>query len=225
MSALEFAATLRRRWYVIAVAGLFTLVGIWAVHARPISYQGCEGLYLSGAPWVGNVYLDGNPALAMVTGMVTQTVMSQPTQQRIQAMGVTDYAVTETNTGEIRFPSYSQSTMQVCATSATPQGTVSAVQLVTVDIRAVLYQMQAIQHVPADSLIAASQLTPAVPEPITGRPSLAYLGVLLIGAVGAVPLALWSDRWHRYPHYTQFSLVFRSLIQRAVRSGPQALKG
>jgi hypothetical protein len=225
MSAFEFAAALRRRWYVIAVAGLFTLIGIWAVHTRPISYQGCEGLYLSGAPWVGNVYLDGNPSLAMVTGMVAQTMMSQPTQQGIQARGVTDYAVTQTDTGEVRFPSYSQSTMQVCATSATPQGTVSAVQLVTADIRAVLHQMQAAQHVPADSFITAIQLTPAVPGPITGRPSLAYLGVLLLGAIAAVPLALWSDRWFRYPNYTQFSFVFRSLIQRAARSGPQALKG
>ena len=151
-------------------------------------------------PSGGNVYLDDNPSLAVVTGMVTQTMMSQPMQQRIQARGVTDYAVTQTNTGEIRFPTYTQPTMQVCATSATPQGTLSAVQLVTADIRSVLHQMQAAQHVPADSFITAVQLTPAVPVPIIGRPSLAYLGVLLIGAIGAVPLALWSDPWLRYLH-------------------------
>jgi hypothetical protein len=225
MSAFEFAAALRRRWYVIAVAGLFTLIGIWAVHTRPISYQGCEGLYLSGAPWVGNVYLDGNASLAMVTGMVTQTMMSQPIQQGIQARGVTDYEVTQTNSGEVRFPNYSQSTLEVCATSGSPQGTLSAVQLVTAGIRSVLYQMQAAQHVPADSFITTIQLTPAVPGPITGRPTLAYLGVLLIGAVGAVPLALWSDRRLRYLDPPQFPLAFRSLIQRAVRSGPQVSKG
>ena len=214
MSAFDFAAALRRQWYVLALAGLFTLVGMWAVHARSISYQGCEDLYVSGANWDWNAYLNGNPSLPMVTGMVTQAMMSQPMQQTIQARGVTDYAVTETNTGEIRFPTYSLPAMQVCATSATPQGTLSAVQLVTADIRSVLHQMQAAQHVPADSFITVIQLTPAVPVPIMGRPSLAYLGILLIGAIGAVLLALWSDRWLRYLPRTQFSFDFRSLIQR-----------
>jgi hypothetical protein len=200
MSTFEFAATLRRRWYVLAVAGLFTLVGMWAVHIRPISYQGCANLYLSGLPWFGNVYVDGNPSLPMVTGMVTQTMMSQPMQQQIQASGVTDYAVTETNTGEIRFPSYKQPTMQVCTTSATPQGTVSTTQLVTADIRAVLHRMQAGQHVPTDSFIGVIQLTPAVPVPVIGHPFMAYLGVLLIGVIAAVPLVLWSDPLFRNLH-------------------------
>jgi hypothetical protein len=200
MSASEFAAVLRRRWYVLAVAGMFTLVGMWAVHARPIAYQGCENLYLSGVPWFGNPYVDSNPSLAMVTGMVTQTMMSQPMRQRIQAGGVTDYAVTQTNTGEIRFPSYKQPTAQVCADSATPQSVLSAVRLVTADLRSVLHEMQAAQHASADSFITAIQLTPAVPVPNTGRPSLAFLGVLLIGAIAAVPLVLWSDPLLRYPY-------------------------
>jgi hypothetical protein len=202
MSALEFAATLRRRWYILAVACLFTLVGMWAVHVRPISYEGCENLYLSGTPWFGNVYLDQNPSLATVTGMVTQTMMSQPMRQRIQARGVTDYTVTQTNTGEIRFPSYKQPTAQVCVTSTTPQGILSAVGLVTIDLRSVLHQMQAAEHVPTNSFITATQVTPAVPVPVIGRPSLAYLGVLLIGAIAAVPLALWGDPLLRYLHRT-----------------------
>jgi hypothetical protein len=193
MSASEFAAVLRRRWYVLALAGLFTLVGILAVRVRPVSYQGCGELYFAASDPGVNVYLQYDPALAPVTGMVTQTMMSQPMQQQMQARGVTDYAVTQTNTGEIRFPQYDLPTMQVCATSRTPQGTVFAAQLVTADLRSVLHQMQTAQNVPANSFITALQVTPAVPVPITGRPSLAYLGVLLIGAVAAVPLVLWSD--------------------------------
>lgn len=193
MSALEFATVLRRRWYVLAVAALFTLVGMWAVHVRPLSYQGCENLYFAGTPWVGNVYFDGNQSLSAVTGVVTQAMMSQPVQQQIQARGITDYTVVQTNTGEIRFPSYNQPTVQVCVTAVTAQGTLSAAQLVTANIRRVLHQIQAAQHAPADSFIKVIQLTSAVPVPIIGQPSLAYLGVLLIGATAAVPLALWSD--------------------------------
>ena len=197
MSALEFIAALQRRWYVLALAGLFTLVGIWAVHARPHSYQGCGGLYFAAPYTDGNIYLESPESLAVVTGMVTQTMMSQPMQQQMAASGVTDYTVTQSNTGEIRFPNYQQPIMQVCTTSTTPQGTISAAQLVASDVRSVLHQMQAAQHVPADSFITATQLTPAVPVPINGRPSLEYLGVLLIGAIAAVLLALWSDSLFR----------------------------
>ena len=193
MSAREFVAVLRRRWYVLALAGLFTLVGMWTVHARPVSYQGCEEIYFAAASTGGNAFLEDYPSLAEVTGMVTQTMMSQPIQRQMQAKGVTDYAVTQTNTGDVQFPNYTQPTMQVCTTSATPQSTVSAAQLVTTGIRSVLYQMQAAQHAQADSFITAAQLTPAIPVPIIGHPSLAYLGALLIGAVAAVPLVLWSD--------------------------------
>jgi hypothetical protein len=198
MSALEFAAALRRRWYVLALAGLFTLIGMLAIHVRPISYQACEGLYFGAASPGGNVYLEDPESLAVVTGMVTQAMMSQPMKQRMQASGITDYAVTQTNSGEIRFPFYTLPTMQVCVTSATPQGTISAAQFVTADLRSILMQMQAAQHAPVKSFITAVQLTPAVPAPIIGRPHLAYFGVLLIGAVAAVPLALWSDPLFRY---------------------------
>lgn len=194
MSALEFAVILRRRWYFLALATLFTLLGLWMVHTRPVRYQGCEGMFLSGAPWAGNVYLDSNLSLAMVTGMVTQTMTSQPMQRRFEAVHVTDYQVTQTNTGEVRFPAYDEPTLQVCATSATAQGTAAAIRQVTSKLRSVLYQMQAAQHVPAGSFITAVQLTRPLPAPITGRPSLAYIGVLLIGVVGAVPLTVWSDR-------------------------------
>src|SRR5260370_19274832 len=193
MSAREFAAVLRQRWYVLALAGLFTLVGMAAIHARPISYQGCEEIYFAAASTGGNAFLEYYPSLAGVTGMVTQTMKSKPMQQQMQANGVTDYAVTQTNTGEVRFPAYTQPTMQVCTTSPTPQRTVSAARLVTTRIRSVLYQMQAAQHAQTYSFITAVPLTAAIPVPIIGRPSLAYLGVLLIGAVAAVPLALWSD--------------------------------
>lgn len=194
MSALEFVATLRRRWYVLALVGACTVAGVWAVHKRPITYQACQGLYVSGPSTYGNVYLDSNVSLAMTTGMVTQTMMSQPMRQKILSAGsVASYTVAQTNTGDIRFPSYTQPSLQVCTTSASPQSVLSAIQLVTTDLRAVLRQMQIERHVPPESSITVASIAPASPDPIFGRPSLAYLGVLLIGAVSGVALSLWSD--------------------------------
>jgi hypothetical protein len=195
MSALEFVATLRRRWYVLALVGLCTIVGILAVHKRSIAYEGCGSFYVSGGAWYQNAYLDGNLSLPMVTGMITQAVMSQPVQQRILSTGVVaDYSVTETNTsGDIRFPAYTQPTLQACASSSSSQGVVAAAQLVTSDLRGALRQMQVTRHVPQRSLIQLVTLTPAVPSAIYGRPSLAYLGVLLFGAVSGIALTVWID--------------------------------
>lgn len=195
MSALEFTATLRRRWYVLALVGLCTVVAIFAVHKRSIVYVACQGFYVSGSALDGNVYLDGNPSLSMVTGMVTQTVMSQPVQQKIHAAGVTDYDVTQTNTGEIRFPAYTEPTLQVCASAAAPRSVLAATQLVSADLRAELRQMQVAQHAKPESFMKIVNLYPAAPVPILGHNSLAYVGVLLFGAVTGIALTLWSDPW------------------------------
>jgi len=195
MSALEFTATLRRRWHVLALVGLCTVVAIFAVHKRSIVYVACQGFYVSGSALDGNVYLDGNPSLSMVTGMVTQTVMSQPVQQKIHAAGVTDYNVTQTNTGEIRFPSYTEPTLQVCASAAAPRSVLAATQLVSADLRAELRQMQVAQHAKPESFMKIVNLYPAAPVPILGHNSLAYVGVLLFGAVTGIALTLWSDPW------------------------------
>jgi hypothetical protein len=201
MSAFEFAATLRRRWYVLALVGLCTVIAVFAVHKRSIVYEACQGFYVSApsSQWegtafqIGNTYLVGNPSLPMVTGMVTQTIMSQPMQQELRSAGVTDYAVTQTNTGEVRFPAYTEPTLQVCASSGSPRGVLAATQLVTTDLRAELRQMQAEQHVRSDSFISFVTLFPAIPAPVLGHTKVAYLCVMLFGAIGGVALTLWSD--------------------------------
>jgi len=192
----ECAATLRRRWRVLALAGLFTVLALLAVYRRPIAYQGCQSLYLATVrqPTNWNVYLNENPSWAVVTGMITQTMTSQPMEQQIRSEGVPGYTVTQSNTGQIRFPSFKQPILQVCASLAGPQAVLNATQRVTADLRAVLRRMQAEQGERGESsLITAFTLSPAVPAPVRGEPRQAYAGVVLIGALSGVALALKSD--------------------------------
>jgi hypothetical protein len=194
MSAREFLAILSRRWYVLVLAGLCTIAAVWAVRDRPIPYYGCENLEVSapGSAWKTDPGAYGS--LAAVTGMITQTAISPPTQQRNLARGVTGYTVAQTNTsGDPRNPQYTEPTLQVCATSSSPFGVLRATELVTGDLSAVLRQMQIEQHVGKDSSITIVQLTRTVPAPIVGRPKLAYLSVLFIGAVSGIALTLWAD--------------------------------
>ena len=193
MSAHELVAILRRRWYMLVLVGLCTMAAVWLVRGRPIPYYGCESLLVSapGSAWKTNPDFYGS--LATVTGMITQTAISQPVQQRNLARGLTGYTVEQTNTGDPRSPSYTEPTLQVCDTSSSPSGVLRATELVTGDLRAVLRQMQIDQHARADSFVTIVQLARTVPAPIVGRPKQAYLGVLLIGAVSGVSLVLWTD--------------------------------
>jgi hypothetical protein len=194
MTALDCLATLRRRWYVLALIGLCTVIGTWAVHQRSITWEACEGLYLSGPPAAANVYLNSDPSLAMTTGMVTQTMSSSAMQDKLSAAGATAaYSVTQTNTGEVRFPAYAQPTLQICANSTDPSATTRTISLATTEFRAVLHTMQSERHVPAKSYVVASILSPAQAAPITGKPTQAYLGVFLMGLISAVACTLWSD--------------------------------
>ena len=198
MSALEFIATLRRRWYVLALVGLCTVAAVFAVHKRPITYEACQGFYLSGPPLLHNVYLNSDASLAMVTGMVTETVMSQPVQQELHSAGAGDYDVTQTNDGDIRSPVYDLPTMQVCVSSSSSQGVLAATQVVNANLRAELSSMQTAQRIKKVkhvSMIKITSIFPALPAPILGHSTLAYAGVLLFGAVSGVALTLWSDPW------------------------------
>ena len=193
MSAPELLAILPRRWYILVLLALCTTAAVWAVREHPIPYYGCEGLIVSapGSAWKTNPGAYG--ALANVTGMITQTAISQPMQQRNLTRGVTGYTVAQTNTGDARSPQYTEPTLQVCDTSSSPRGVLRATGLVTGDLRGVLRQMQIDHHAGKDSFITIIQLTRTVPAPIVGRPTDAYLGVLFIGAVSGVALTLWSD--------------------------------
>jgi uncharacterized protein involved in exopolysaccharide biosynthesis len=198
MSALEFIATLRRRWYILALVALCTMAAVFAVHKRTIVYEACQGLYVTGPPLEKNVYLNSNGALPMVAGMITTTVMSQPVQQQIHSAGAANYIVEQTNDGDIRSPVYDLPSLQVCANSTSSQGVVAATRLVTANLYTELNQLQATQRIPHKkhvSTIKMISLFPAIPVPVFGRSSLAYLGVMIFGAVSGVALALWSDPW------------------------------
>ncbi|HUY51596.1 MAG TPA: hypothetical protein VMV92_38815 [Streptosporangiaceae bacterium] len=196
MTTQQWVAVLRRRWYVLAVVMLCAAVGTLAVHKRPITYQGCDGLYVSAPPlpWQANVYLDTNPALAMTTNLVTQRMMSQPMQQQLRTEGVlATYQVLQTNSGSSRFPSYIQPTLQVCSSSRDPRAILSTTEKVTARFRTVLYAFQAQQHVPKKSFITATIVAKTIPLPVIGRPTQAEAALLLIGLIGGAALTVWVD--------------------------------
>lgn len=201
MSPAGFLAAARRRWYVLVAAALCTIAGVWAVHARAVSYQGCEVVKAVAPPRLQAPDMYG--ALTAVTAMVTEAMTSQQVRQRVRASGATGYTVTQSSIGDIRFPTYAdelryQAAMYpaalVCGTSHSPQGVREVTDLLTADFGRLLRQMQASQHVSLGASITSDRVTRPVPVPILGRPVAAYLGVALMGIVGGTALLLWTDR-------------------------------
>jgi hypothetical protein len=195
----EWAATLRRRWYVIGFAMFLALVGIYGVHKRTISYDACNSMYvsgLSGQSFGGDRYDTYNPSVAVVTQAVTVAMMSQPEQSSMVAAGVpAGYQVAQTNSsGDPRFPTYTQPTLTICDSSDNPTALVSGINTVAAKYQAVLLQLQAAQGVPRSALLTAAVLVQPVPVPGEGRPSQAALGLALIGLIVGISLAVWTDR-------------------------------
>lgn len=203
MTAVEWLAALRRRWYILIFAILCTGMVAWAVHSRIISYQGCEGLYLSPPATATSAYLDHNPlygapSVIVATAIVTQTMMSQPMHQELSRAGVpSSYSVVMTNTGDPRFPTYSQPTLQICVAAASSQSTLQSIETVANRLRAALSNMQSQQGIPSDSFITAEIIVPPSSGPVIGRPSQAELGVLLVGLLVGIALTVRTDQFMR----------------------------
>lgn len=204
MTAREWAATLCRRWYVLIGVMLCTVGAVYAVHGRSITYRGCDQLFVGAPapPQNRNVYTGTNTSVAMVTGMVSAELNSEQARNQLAAAGYPAfYNVLMTNTGESRFPAYTSPTLHICVSNTSAQAVLSTNAAASQKFITLLADMQAARNVPVKSRITVVRLAQAVPEPITGRPQQAYFGVVLMGLLVAVALALWSDpvltRWQQ----------------------------
>jgi hypothetical protein len=202
VSARQLSATLRRRWYVLALCLACTAVGVLAVHQRPITNQACAALFVTPPPTHidPNVLTNGADTLVATTGVITRAVMSDQTQARIRAEGLTaTYDAEMTNTGSNETPLFGEPTLQICAVSTDPGMALRTMNGAATQFRQILRQRQAAEETPPASMITVTEISQSAALPITGRPSQAYLGVLLLGLVGGLTITLWSDplleRW------------------------------
>jgi hypothetical protein len=192
----EMIATLRRRWYVLAVVALCTLLGVMAVHKRSITYMECDVLFVNPPPTHlnANVLLNETDSLDATTGIVTRAVMSSTVQDQLQSAGLTaSYDAEMTNTGTNETPAFGEPSLQICSSSTSAVMAQRTTNGVTRQFLGILHERQVAQHVRPAMMITAEVIGSPSVQPIYGRPSQAYIGVGLIGIVGGVALTLWSD--------------------------------
>jgi hypothetical protein len=196
VTARQFAATLRRRWYVLVLLIVVTVAGAYAVHKRPIMTQACADLFVKAPPTHNNpnVLTNGNDTLVATAGVVTRAVMSAPAIRQIRAEGMTaDYDAEMTNTGSNETPLFGSPTLQICSLSTDPNMALRTTAAVSRQFGHILRQRQLAYGTPPDWMIHVTVISESAALPILGRPSQAYLGVMLLGIVASIPLTLWSD--------------------------------
>lgn len=200
MTAAEWLATLRRRWLVLAAGLLCTMGAVVLVHGRPIVYYGCASV-AGTAPPTGmdpNAYSDARHSLVELIGIVTLELTSDQTQQNFRTAGFTAaYTAQVHNTGTTETPGYSEPLADLCASSYNPTLTASTIQALITRFGKVLHERQAAVHVPAGSFVTETVISPPSIQPVTGRPSQAYVGVGLFGLACALTLTVWTDRYRR----------------------------
>jgi hypothetical protein len=196
----EWLTALMRRWPFVLIGLLCTLVAVYLVHKRPIAYQAC-GSVTVGAPRTKaspNVYYSQQASLVAVTGLATEQVMSQQVQDRLSADGLTaGYQAQVLNTGSSETPAYSVPEMDMCASSYSSEMSERTAKAVIGDFDAFLRSRQAASHVPRRYFLTETEIAAPLPEPVTGRPSQAYLGVGAIGLIITGAGTLWIDQFLR----------------------------
>ena len=143
-----------------------------------------------------NVYSNSKQSLVGVAGVVTTVLASEQMQQQLQAEGLTaSYTAQVHNTGTSETPAYSEPLADLCTSSYNPVLAVRTMQALIVQFGVILRDRQMALHVPKASLATETVIAPPTNLAVTGRPSQAYLGVLLFGVIAAIALAAWTDQF------------------------------
>ena len=200
MTVWEWLAAVRRRWPVVVIGLLCTLVAVYLVHKRPIVYQSC-GSVTVGAPKTKaspNIYYSQQGSLVDATGLITAEVMSPQVQQKLSAEGFTaSYQAQVLNTGTSETPAYSVPEMDLCTSSYSSELSAGTAGAVIGEFRGLLRAREVASHVPPRYFLTDTEIAVPVAAPVTGRPSQAYLGVGVMGLIITAASALWADQFLR----------------------------
>jgi hypothetical protein len=178
----------RRRWPVVLVGLLFTLVGAYqAIHA-PGDYETSAGVYFQApkGPYNANPYLpDDGGSVTTVASLVATAMNGQVIREELRAAGVRDrYDLELHNSGNQFVQIYNRPVLDLSVVGADPESVRRSTQLIVDRVRSELAdRQQAVRAAPANWVTL--QLTPADPPVVHGQGSRAraLLATVLLGTI------------------------------------------
>lgn len=189
---------LLRRWYLLVLALLLALGGAYHV-LRPTRLYLSSAVIVLKPPVTGgqpNQLANLQPTLATVSVAVLQQMQSPAGLAELRAAGVHGtYGLLPRNSGTSATPQYLIPSVQVQSELTDPASADTVVQeLITVYTRHVA-ELQTAEGVPAASRMSVDVLVAPSAAEVFGTKSRGLAGVGLLGLVGGVLAALWTDRW------------------------------
>ncbi len=198
MSPSELVHALLRRWYVLVLAMVLTAAGAYHVLRPTQLYLGSAVVVLK-PPVTGsqpNQLTNLQPGLATVSYAVIQQLESPAGTAELSAAGVHGtYRLVPRNSGTSATPRYLIPSLQVEAELTDPAAAARAVQQIINAYSAHLRDLQAAQGTPAASQITAYVLVPPSAGAMYGSKVRGLAGTALLGIVGGVLCALWTERY------------------------------
>ncbi|WP_405528140.1 hypothetical protein OG592_09595 [Streptomyces avidinii] len=197
MSPGELVRALRRRWYVLIVAGVLAAAGAVQV-LHPTQTYLSTAIVVLKPPVTDNQpnqLANLQPPLAAVSYAAVQQLDSPAGAAELRAAGVSGtYRLIPRNSGTSVTPRYLIPSLQIQAEQAGPAAADTAVRKIIEIYTRHLTDLQAQQGVPDSARMSVTLLVPPTAVVQTGTKSRGLAGTALLGAVGGVVAALWTDR-------------------------------
>ncbi|MEY2230433.1 MULTISPECIES: Wzz/FepE/Etk N-terminal domain-containing protein [Streptomyces] len=197
MSPGELIRALRRRWYVLIVAAVLAAAGAVQV-LHPTQTYLSTAIVVLKPPVTDNQpnqLANLQPPLAAVSYAAVQQLDSPEGAEELRAAGVRGtYRLIPRNSGTSVTPRYLIPSLQIQAEQAEPAAADTAVRKIIEIYTKHLTDMQTQQGVPDSARMSVTLLVPPTSVAQTGNKSRGLAGAALLGGVGGVVVALWTDR-------------------------------
>ncbi|MFJ8565047.1 MULTISPECIES: hypothetical protein [unclassified Streptomyces] len=197
MSPGELVRALRRRWYVLIVAAVLAAAGAVQVLNPAQTYLSTAIVVLKPPVTANqpNQLANLQPPLAAVSYAAVQQLDSPAGAAELRAAGVSGtYRLIPRNSGTSVTPRYLIPSLQIQAEQAEPAAADTAVKKIIDIYTKHLTDLQTQQGVPESARMTVTLLVPPTAVVQTGNKSRGLAGAALLGVVGGVVAALWTDR-------------------------------
>ncbi|MFE9691042.1 hypothetical protein [Micromonospora sp. NPDC005806] len=196
----HLVAALRRRWYLLAVGMVITMMaGLGATQIAP-RYLASEVVVMQPpvSPYAPNPMTGLYPSISITGAAVAKRLSTPDAQARFQAAGVTGpYDFQPRNTGTNQEPRYVIGSMTVTTIAPDEQAGLRALAILTDGFEQELKALQDRWEVSPQLRITVAVLVPPSATLQPHSPSRALVGAGLLGIVATLAVTLWTDEFLR----------------------------
>lgn len=190
-------STLARRWYVVLAVLVASLGVAWHVLHLPVTYE-VRSVLLYVAPVTRsnpNIYQSFGPGLVATAEVTSQAVNTSEVRQQLRAEGYTaEVQVALFNSGSEEQPVWDQPMVVVTAQSHDPALAMRTEDRMTQLLQEELTRRQRMAGGKPWAMIGTRFVGVPTARPLVGRPKLALVAIVLLGAGLAAAAGMLADR-------------------------------